>query len=53
MNAPRAPLKSLDQALAELLAQAQPLPGTEQVDTFDADGIASASAGGVSLAPMR
>ncbi|MCZ8251766.1 MAG: molybdopterin molybdotransferase MoeA [Hylemonella sp.] len=38
MNAPRAPLKSLDQALAELLAQAQPLTGTEEVDTFDADG---------------
>lgn len=38
MNAPRAPLKSLDQALAELLAQAQPLTGTDKVDTFDADG---------------
>lgn len=38
MNAPRAPLKSLDQALAELLAQARPLPGTETVSTFDADG---------------
>ncbi|MEK9951202.1 MAG: gephyrin-like molybdotransferase Glp [Curvibacter sp.] len=38
MNAPRAPLKSLDQALAELLAQAQPLAGTEEVQTFDADG---------------
>ena len=38
MNAPRAPLKSLDQALAELLAQAQPLTGTDEVDTFDADG---------------
>ena len=38
MNAPRAPLKSLDQALAELLVQAQPLSGTEEVDTFDADG---------------
>lgn len=38
MNAPRAPLKSLDQALAELLAQAQPLAGTETLDTFDADG---------------
>lgn len=38
MNAPRAPLKSLDQALAELLVQAQPLPGTEEVDTFEADG---------------
>jgi molybdopterin molybdotransferase len=38
MNAPRAPLKSLDQALAELLAQALLLPGTETVSTFDADG---------------
>ncbi|MDE2615941.1 MAG: molybdopterin molybdotransferase MoeA [Burkholderiales bacterium] len=38
MNAPRAPLKSLDQALAELLAQALPLAGTETVSTFDADG---------------
>lgn len=38
MNAPRAPLKSLDQALAELLAQARPLEGTDTVDTFDADG---------------
>ena len=38
MNAPRAPLKSLDQALAELLTQAHPLTGTDEVDTFDADG---------------
>ncbi|MCZ8292108.1 MAG: molybdopterin molybdotransferase MoeA [Hylemonella sp.] len=38
MNAPRAPLKSLDQALAELLAQARLLAGTETVSTFDADG---------------
>ncbi|MFZ5565926.1 MAG: gephyrin-like molybdotransferase Glp [Pseudomonadota bacterium] len=38
MNVPRAPLKSLDQALAELLAQARPLTGTDEVDTFDADG---------------
>jgi molybdopterin molybdotransferase len=38
MNAPRAPLKSLDQALAELLAHARQLTGTEQVSTFDADG---------------
>ncbi|MBI2744051.1 MAG: molybdopterin molybdotransferase MoeA [Burkholderiales bacterium] len=38
MNAPRAPLKSLDQALAELLAQARLLAGTETVRTFDADG---------------
>jgi len=34
----RAPLKPLDQALAELLARAAPLPGTETVSTFDADG---------------
>ncbi|HZN48321.1 MAG TPA: gephyrin-like molybdotransferase Glp [Ramlibacter sp.] len=38
MNAPRAPLRPLDDALAALLAQALPLPGTETVDTFDADG---------------
>jgi len=36
--APRAPLKPLDQALAELLARAAPLPGAETVSTFDADG---------------
>ena len=34
----RAPLKPLDVALAELLAQAVPLPGVETVSTFDADG---------------
>jgi molybdopterin molybdotransferase len=34
----RAPLKSLDQALDELLARATPLPGGESVSTFDADG---------------
>jgi molybdopterin molybdotransferase len=34
----RAPLKPLDSALAELLAQAAPLPGLETVSTFDADG---------------
>jgi len=35
---PRPPLKSLDAALAELLAYAQPLEGHELLDTFDADG---------------
>lgn len=34
----RAPLKPLDQALAELLARAAPLHGVEAVSTFDADG---------------
>ena len=34
----RAPLKSLDTALAELLAHAAPLTGLETVATFDADG---------------
>ncbi len=34
----RPPMKPLDEALAELLAQATPLPGTERVATFDADG---------------
>ena len=39
MNAPtRAPLKRLDDALAELLAQATPLAQAETVSTFDADG---------------
>lgn len=33
-----APLKPLDQALAELLARAASLPGVETVSTFDADG---------------
>ena len=37
MNAPRPPLQSLDDALAELLRHAEPL-ATEQVSTFDADG---------------
>ena len=34
----RAPLKPLDQALAELLAQAAPLPAVDSVSTFEADG---------------
>ncbi len=34
----RAPLRPLDEALAELLAQALPLAGTQSVSTFDADG---------------
>ncbi len=38
MNAPRPPLKALDEALAELLAHAQPLPGIEDITTFDGDG---------------
>jgi len=38
MNAPRAPLKSLDEALAELLAHAGLLSGTEDISTFDGDG---------------
>ncbi|MCX7276274.1 MAG: molybdopterin molybdotransferase MoeA [Burkholderiales bacterium] len=37
MNRPRAPLMPLDDALAQLLAQAQPLAEVEQVSTFDAD----------------
>ena len=36
--AARPPLKSLNDALAELLARAQGSSGTEQVSTFDADG---------------
>jgi molybdopterin molybdotransferase len=35
---PRAPLRPLDDALAELLAHAKPLAGSETVSTFDADG---------------
>ncbi|MES2978996.1 MAG: gephyrin-like molybdotransferase Glp [Pseudomonadota bacterium] len=35
---PRPPLKHLDAAFAELLAQAAPLAGTGRVATFDADG---------------
>ena len=38
MNAPRPPLKSLDDALAELLVQATLLTGIETVSVFDADG---------------
>lgn len=38
MNTPRPPLKPLDAALAELLAQAIPLPGLDEVTTFDGDG---------------
>ncbi|WP_280192427.1 gephyrin-like molybdotransferase Glp [Delftia sp. PS-11] len=34
----RAPLKPLDDALADLLAQALPLAGDDTVDSFDADG---------------
>lgn len=34
----RAPLRSLDDALAELLAHAVALPGSESVSTFEADG---------------
>ncbi len=38
MRPPMKPLKALDDALADLLAQATPLPGTDTVTTFDADG---------------
>ena len=38
MVSARAPLKSLDEAMAELLGHAQPALGTEWVSTFDADG---------------
>ena len=37
MNQPRAPLRSLDEALAQLLAFAVPLSGAEQIALFDAD----------------
>jgi molybdopterin molybdotransferase len=38
MNAARAPLRPLDEALAELLAQARPLEGTETLPVASADG---------------
>ncbi len=38
MRPPMKPLKALDDALAELLAHAAPLPGAYMVTTFDADG---------------
>jgi molybdopterin molybdotransferase len=38
MNTPRPPLKSLDEALAELLGHATILSGMEQITTFDGDG---------------
>ncbi|MDD2177204.1 molybdopterin molybdotransferase MoeA [Acidovorax sp. D2M1] len=38
MRPPMKPLKPLDEALADLLAKAAPLPETETVTTFDADG---------------
>ncbi|MEG2975276.1 MAG: molybdopterin molybdotransferase MoeA [Comamonas sp.] len=38
MQAPRTPLKPLDDALAAVLAQAQRLDGPESVDLFAADG---------------
>ena len=38
LPAGKAPLKSLNEALAELLLHAQGSTGTEQVSTFDADG---------------
>ncbi|EGI77856.1 molybdopterin molybdotransferase MoeA [Hylemonella gracilis] len=38
MNTARPPLKTLDAALAELLAQASPVPDVDDLDTFEADG---------------
>ena len=38
MNAPRPPLRPLDDALEALLARARPLAQTESVATFEADG---------------
>jgi molybdopterin molybdotransferase len=38
LKAPRLPLQPLDEALAALLAHAQPLAGSERASTFDADG---------------
>ncbi len=38
MTAPRAPLRPLDDALAELLGHAAPLSRTDSISTFEADG---------------
>lgn len=38
MTVPRPPLKALDEALADLLAHAALLGGTEDITTFDGDG---------------
>ena len=38
MNAPRPPLRTLDEALPDLLARARPLSAFESVSTFEADG---------------
>jgi len=48
------PLKSLDDAMAELLAQAVPLSASEHVSTFDADGrvLARDVASGLQVPPM-
>jgi molybdopterin molybdotransferase len=43
MNTPRPPLKSLDQALAELLGHAACLGGVDEITTFDGDGRVLAS----------
>ena len=37
MNAPRPPLKPLDETLAELLGHARPIAETEEVSTFEGD----------------
>lgn len=37
-SAPRPPMKPLNEALADLLAHATPLDGTDTVDAFEADG---------------
>lgn len=50
----RPPLKPLDEALAQLLAQAQPLAGGEQVELFVADGrvLAEDVVSGLSVPPL-
>ena len=40
--APRAPLRPLDEVLADLLGRVHPLGRTETVSTFEADGRALA-----------
>jgi len=46
----RAPLKPFHEALADLLAQARPLAGTDTVSTFDADGRVLAQA---AISPLQ
>ncbi len=54
MNNPAAALKTLDEALAQLLGYAAPLAGTETVSTFDADRrvLAADAVSGLQVPPL-